>query len=167
MRSDEDILEQELYRRMSKTIEKNMISTLNATTPIDNNSIPIKESHKIMSRMCMTKDVGMGGNLFGGYMLAWADEASAIFARTYTGMERFVTKHITDVDFKYPVKVGTILDFVASGVVIGNTSITFNMTVYDTNVDKTFKNCNTVYLDTKFTMVAVDENGKRTSIQKK
>ena len=34
----------------------------------------------ISSHVCMTKDVGFHGNLFGGLMLSWLDEAGATLA---------------------------------------------------------------------------------------
>jgi len=75
----------------------------------------------------MTKDVGTHGNLFGGIMMAWMDEAGAIFARKYTSSEHVVTVKFNEILFKYPVKVGQVIDFYASNPVVGNTSISFDL----------------------------------------
>jgi acyl-CoA thioesterase YciA len=111
----------------------------------------------ITSKMCMTKDVGTHGNLFGGIMMAWMDEAGAIFARKYTQSNHVVTVKFNEILFKYPVKVGQIVDFYAGNPVIGNTSISFDLIgrVDEKEVVKT--GC---------IFVALDENGTPKKINK-
>lgn len=112
----------------------------------------------ITSKICMTKDVGLNGNLFGGNMMAWADEAAAIYARTKAKYDLVVTRKIGEINFTKPVKVGTLLNFYGSDCIIGNTSIKFKLTVKDNN--------DVSYFDTDFVFVAVDKEGKRTNIPK-
>ena len=111
----------------------------------------------ITQKVCMTKDVGLHGNLFGGNMMAWADEAAAIFAREQCKWDLMVTRHISEIDFTKAVKVGTILQFYGTDEEFGQTSIKFTLIVKDPQGNEYFR--------TKFVFVAVDEEGKRTNLQ--
>lgn len=116
-----------------------------------------EHSYMITQQMCMTKDVGTHGNLFGGNILAWIDEAGAIFARRYTGEEHVVTVHLSEFDFKHPVKVGEIIEFIAVNPKLGRTSITFDL---DGVVDET------TVVHTTCTFVALYENGAPKEVKK-
>ncbi|MDP8205181.1 MAG: hotdog domain-containing protein [Candidatus Electryonea clarkiae] len=111
----------------------------------------------VTSKMCMTRDVGTHGNLFGGNMLGWMDEAAAIYARKQTGANHVVTVKFTEVIFKYVVKVGEIVEFSVSNSRIGNTSITFDLEGYVGE---------TMVVRTEATFVAVDEQGRPTVIRR-
>ncbi len=82
---------------------------------------------KVASRLCMIKDLGVSGNLFGGNMMAWLDEVAAIFAIQVTGGENMVTVHYSDMTFKQPVKERDIVDFYCGKVRRGTTSVTFEI----------------------------------------
>lgn len=86
-----------------------------------------EQRYPITSKMCMTKDVGTHGNLFGGIMMGWMDEAGAIFARKYTDEQHVVTVKFSEIVFKNPVKVGQIVNFYACEPKLGRTSITFDL----------------------------------------
>ena len=60
----------------------------------------------ISSHVCMTKDVGFHGNLFGGLMLSWLDEAGATLAAEICESPRMVTKKITEVIFEVFLLLG-------------------------------------------------------------
>jgi acyl-CoA thioesterase YciA len=107
----------------------------------------------ITSKICMTKDVGLHGNLFGGNMMAWADEAAGIYARLKCKYDFVVTRKIGEINFTKAVKVGTLLKFHGSDPEFGTTSIKFNMTVTDSE--------GTIYFTTSFVFVAIDSEGKR------
>lgn len=104
----------------------------------------------------MTKDLGLNGNLFGGNMMAWADEAAAVYARTQCKYDWMVTRHIDEIDFTKAVKAGTLLRFYGSNDRLGETSVKFTLTVMDSNDE--------IYFRTKFVFVAVDAEGKRTKL---
>ena len=55
----------------------------------------------ISTHICKTRDVGNHGNLFGGVMLAWIDEAGAAIAAEFAETGKIVTKHISALDFTY------------------------------------------------------------------
>ena len=58
----------------------------------------------VTSHLCMTRDLGVGGNLFGGTMMAWMDEAAGIYAHVYTSEPRMVTLKYAELLFRYPVR---------------------------------------------------------------
>jgi acyl-CoA thioesterase YciA len=106
---------------------------------------------RVSTYLCMTKDVGVGGNLFGGVMMAWMDEAAAIYAHQYTGCRRMVTLRYTELLFKKVVKVNDIVEIFADNPRVGRTSITFDL---EGRVD------GNVVFHTTCTFVAIDGEGK-------
>jgi acyl-CoA thioesterase YciA len=103
----------------------------------------------------MTKDIGTNGNLFGGNMMAWMDEASAIFAMKVTGEKDVVSLRFAEIIFKHPVKQDDIVDFYADNVRKGRTSVTFDI-IAEVDGKECFR--------TECTFVAVDANGSKKSI---
>jgi len=81
----------------------------------------------ISTHICKTSNVGFHGNLFGGTMLGWLDEAGAVFACEACGTPRMVTKSISAVVFEKPVRPGQIIKIYGQVVIIGNTSITIKL----------------------------------------
>lgn len=106
----------------------------------------------------MTKDIGKNGNLFGGNMLAWMDEAAAIFAHQFTGEEHMVTLKFNEILFKMPVHCGEIIEFHVDSVHLGKTSISFDITAYHDE---------DVVFSTRCTFVAVDKFGKKKLIKRR
>ena len=114
---------------------------------------------KISSRVCLRKDVGLNGYLFGGNMLAWLDETAYIYARESSkkwGVKNLVTKHIGEINFKLPVKEGEIIHFLCSDVTIGKTSLSFEIGAYVESVE---------VCSTSFTFVNVDNEGHPLAIR--
>ena len=105
----------------------------------------------VTSYLCMTRDLGVGGNLFGGTMMAWMDEAAGIYAHVYTGEPRMVTLKYAELLFKYPVRERDRVDFCAGNVSVGHTSITFDI---EGRVGSH------VVFKTTGTFVAIDESGR-------
>lgn len=112
---------------------------------------------KVTSKICMTKDIGVNGNLFGGNMLAWMDEAAAIYARFITQEPRVVTVKFGEIVFLKPVKCNDMVDFYCDSEVIGNTSISFDI--------RACVSGRRVF-ETSCVFVAVDEEGKKKLIDK-
>ena len=75
----------------------------------------------------MTKDVGFHGNLFGGLMLSWLDEAGATLAAEICESPRMVTVKISEVMFKKAVRPGQIIKIYGELKNLGNTSITVSL----------------------------------------
>jgi len=81
----------------------------------------------ISTHVCKSQDVGFHGNLFGGTMLSWLDEAGAAFTAQVCGTPRMVTKSISEVTFHKPVRPGQIIKIFGDVIHIGNTSITIRL----------------------------------------
>ena len=81
----------------------------------------------ITTKVCMAKDIGIHGNLFGGNMLAWLDEAGAAYACEKARSTHMVTRCIDKVEFTRPVKVGRIVKIYGSVLKRGNTSLTIRL----------------------------------------
>jgi len=81
----------------------------------------------VTSKMCMEKDLGVNHNLFGGNMMAWLDEAAAIFAHEKTHESYMVTVKFDALIFKSPVKERDIVKIFCGNEKVGNTSLTFDV----------------------------------------
>lgn len=109
---------------------------------------------RVSAYICMTKDLGTGGNLFGGVMLAWMDEAAAIHAARSTGMQ-MITLKFSEILFKRAVRVGDLVEFYAGEGKVGRTSFTFQLEA---------RVRNEVVFHTSCVFVAVDDHGHPTPI---
>ena len=81
----------------------------------------------ITTKVCMAKDIGFHGNLFGGTMLAWLDEAGAAYAGQVAESTMMVTKFISEVEFIRPVKSGRIVKIYGETLKVGNTSVVIKL----------------------------------------
>ena len=81
----------------------------------------------VSSHFVKTKNIGFHGNLFGGIMLSWLDEAGAIYACQAADSPRMVTKCISEVSFEKPVRPGQIIKVYGEVISVGNTSITIKL----------------------------------------
>ncbi len=110
---------------------------------------------KIMSKLCLTGDIGVNGNMYGGRLLFLMDEAAAIYARQSTGEPAMVSRRFSGVEFTSPVKLGEILDFYADQPRRGTTSFSFDIVVLVKGVPRFRANC---------VFVATDEHGNKKAI---
>ncbi|MBK6765854.1 MAG: acyl-CoA thioesterase [bacterium] len=117
------------------------------------------ERFKVSSKLCMVQNLGVNGTLFGGNMMAWVDEAAAIFAHEFTGERYMVTLKFGEFEFHHPVREGDIVHFYCMNPKIGRTSISFEI-----EADKTD---GTVVVRTSAVFVALDEAGKPKQIDRK
>jgi acyl-CoA thioesterase YciA len=81
----------------------------------------------ISTHICKTQNIGFHGNLFGGIMLSWLDEAGAAFAAQVCGTPRVVTKSISEVVFEKPVRPGQIIKIYGNVLKIGVSSLTIKL----------------------------------------
>jgi len=81
----------------------------------------------ISTHICKTSDVGFHGNLFGGQLLAWIDEAGAALSAEFAETSRVVTKHISEVNFQSPVRPGQIIRLYGLIKKVGRTSLTIEV----------------------------------------
>lgn len=110
----------------------------------------------ISQRLCMEKDLGVHGNLFGGIMLSWLDEAAATMAYEVCRSPSMVTLKIEEVLFGKPVKIGFHLKIYGEVFRIGTSSITLGIDARKHNV---YNGEETVVCSTNFTFVKIDDQG--------
>jgi len=110
---------------------------------------------RVSAHICMQKDVGINGNLFGGVILAWCDEACAIFAREKTHAPFVVTMRFGEMVFHKPVREGDVVSFHCGNIERGKHSISFSVEA---------RNLNETVLSTSCTFVSVDASGKKAVI---
>tara|TARA_R110000824_G_scaffold27426_10_gene93236 strand:- start:30554 stop:30919 length:366 start_codon:yes stop_codon:yes gene_type:complete len=111
----------------------------------------------------MTKDVGFHGNLFGGLMLSWLDEAGAALAAELCESPRMVTVKISEVIFRKPVRPGQIIKIYGDLKKIGNTSIIIRL---EARRHSPYNGSQKVACTTDMTFVRVDGDGEPVPISK-
>lgn len=75
------------------------------------------------------EDLNANGTLFGGSLLKWIDEESAIYAIIQLGNPRVVTKLISEIDFEASAKQGDIIELGIIATEFGRTSMTMRAVV--------------------------------------
>ena len=110
----------------------------------------------ITTKICMSSDIGVHGNLFGGTMMSWIDEAGAAYATQICDTPRMVTVKISELIFKKPIKAGNLIKIYGSVKEFGKTSATMNIEVRKHNVYTGEQNVVT-HTDIKF--VRIDDDG--------
>ena len=70
----------------------------------------------------MPRDSNQYGTIFGGVILSYIDQAGFIEARRH-GIHRWVTVSVDQVDFKAPVCIGDVVQFLTRPIRKGTTSI--------------------------------------------
>ena len=88
----------------------------------------------VTTKICMALDLGVHGNLFGGSMMSFLDEAAAAYACQICDSDKMVTMKIEEVIFQSPVRVGNLIKIYASVDKFGTTSITINLEARKHNV---------------------------------
>ncbi len=87
----------------------------------------LTEMQLISTHYVMAKQVGYHGNLFGGIMLSWIDEAGAAFACQIADTGRMVTKYMSEVNFERAVRPGQLIKIYGRCLSIGKTSVTIEI----------------------------------------
>lgn len=115
----------------------------------------------INKKICMGKDIGIHGNMFGGILMAWIDEAAAAFATEYCCTPNMVTLRVGELIFKKPIKSGNHIRIYGDVTHMGKTSITLNIEVRKYNL---YSGEDTVVCVTSITFVRIDDDGNPTPI---
>lgn len=109
----------------------------------------------------MAKDIGIHGNLFGGILMSWIDEAAAAFATEYCYTPNMVTLRVGELLFRKPVKTGNHIRIYGEVVKLGTTSITLNIEVRKYSL---YSAEETLVCSTNTTFVRIDDDGSPTPI---
>jgi acyl-CoA thioesterase YciA len=115
----------------------------------------------VTKKIVMAKDIGIHGNLFGGILMAWLDEAAAAYATEYCFTPNMVTVKVGELIFKKPLKVGQHLRIYAEVVELGNTSITLQLEARKYSL---YSAEETLVCSTNTTFVRIDDDGTPTAI---
>ena len=118
----------------------------------------------ISTHFCKTKQVGYHGNLFGGIMLSWLDEAGAAFACQASDTPRMVTKHIAAVSFEKPVRPGQIIKIYGKVKKVGNSSITIRLEARRHSV---YNGTQKLVCSTEMVFVRIDGDGEAIPLSEK
>jgi acyl-CoA thioesterase YciA len=111
----------------------------------------------ISTHFCKTQNVGYHGNLFGGELLAWLDEAGAAFAAEMCGTPRVVTVKISEVIFRRPARPGQIIKIYGDVLKFGNTSITMKL---EARRHSPYNGSQKIVCTTDMTFVRIDGDGE-------
>lgn len=115
----------------------------------------------INKKICMGRDIGIHGNVFGGILMAWIDESAGAFATEYCHTPNMVTLRVGEMLFKKPLKAGNHLRIYGEVTHLGRTSITIAIEARRYNL---FSAEETVVCTTATTFVHIDEEGLPTPI---
>ena len=80
----------------------------------------------VTRHIVMERDLNAFGNLFGGVMLAWLDEGSALYVMDRIGYADFVTVSMDDVNFRAPARRGDAVVIYSRVAKTGKSSITLD-----------------------------------------
>jgi acyl-CoA thioesterase YciA len=111
----------------------------------------------VTQHIVMSRDLNAHGNLFGGVMLAWIDEAAALYAMEKIAYTNIVTVNMDDINFKSPGKNGDIVQVYASVARTGKSSITIRTVCVSIN-DKSREKREII--NCKVTFVCLDSSNK-------
>lgn len=115
----------------------------------------------INKKICMGRDIGVHGNVFGGILMAWIDEAAGAYASEYCKTPNLVTLRVGEMLFKKPLRAGNHLRIYGEVTKVGRTSITLNIEARKYNL---YSSEETVVCTTSVTFVRIDEDGVPTAI---
>lgn len=118
-------------------------------------------AHQLTMTVLVTPDMAnFAGNVHGGYILKFLDQAAYSCASRYAG-RYVVTLSVDQVIFRQPVHVGELVTLFASVNYTGTTSMEVGVKVITENIQAQIaRHTNSCY----FTMVAVDENGRPVAV---
>jgi acyl-CoA thioesterase YciA len=117
--------------------------------------------HLLTKKIVMAKDIGIHGNLFGGTLMSWLDEAAAALATEYCHTPNMVTVRVGELIFKKPLKAGQHLRIYGEVAELGNTSITLSLEARRYSL---YSGEETLVCCTNTTFVRIDDDGTSTPI---
>jgi acyl-CoA thioesterase YciA len=104
----------------------------------------------------MPRDTNQYGTIFGGVILSYIDQAGFVEARRH-GTHRWVTVALDRVEFKAPVHLGDTVNFYATTIRAGTSSVTVQI---DVEAERFSTGETAAVTSASITLVAVDASGK-------
>ena len=127
---------------------------------MQNNYKTRRDSESYMTELVLPNDANTLGNLLGGRLLHWYDIAGVLAASRHA--ESLVATVTVDaVNFKYPVKIGNIVNFKSYVTWTGTTSIEVAVEIH---IENPYSGERKFVHKGYIVFVSLDENGKKTSI---
>ncbi len=120
--------------------------------------------HYVATKICRTSEIGLNGNLFGGTMLSWLDEAGAAFAGYLCRAPAMVTLKMEEVLFRRPVKISHHVRIYARVYKIGNTSLTIDVEARRFDFEKELEE---LVCSTRIVYVKIDTDGNAVPIEER
>jgi len=118
----------------------------------------------ITSKLVKESDLGTHGNLFGGKLLSWLDEAGGVLASQVVDSPRVVTVKFGEIIFNKKVKVNSIVKIYGKTLKVGRTSVTLYL---EARTHNPYNGDQKVVTNNEIVFVRVDEDGDPEPILKK
>ncbi|MHB8633246.1 MAG: acyl-CoA thioesterase [Thermoplasmatota archaeon] len=124
-------------------------------------SVPLGQSATTMAKLMTPEEANVYGNVHGGSILKYMDEAAAVAAWRHARVAKVVTVSLERMDFREPVFIGDILIIHAGVVHVGRTSMLLEIKVEaETPQTGQTRLTATAYM----TFVALDRNNQPTPV---
>ena len=120
--------------------------------------------HYVATKICRTSEIGLNGNLFGGTMLSWLDEAGAAFAGYLCRTPNMVTLKMDEVLFKKPVKIGHHVRIYARVTQVGVSSLAITVEARRFDFAKELEE---IVCSTRIVYVKIDAEGRAMPIDER
>jgi len=120
------------------------------------NDKTVKETRIIMSQVMLPQDTNPAGNVHGGSVMKFIDNAAASVAIRHT-RGNAVTASVDRLDFHNPVFLGNLLTLKASLNLVGRTSMEVGVRV---EAENPYSGVITHIASAYLTLVALDDDGK-------
>lgn len=110
--------------------------------------------HFSFRELVQPEHLNAAGKLYGGTIMFWLDKAAAMYTMCQMGTKSIVTASISQIDFRTPVDLGDCLEFYASTLKVGTSSLTIEVKAYinnfenkeSTDLDKPAMTCTMVFV---------------------
>ena len=117
----------------------------------------------VSTHIVLNDDIGVRGNLYGGKLMAWIDDASSAYAREVIKNPNTLTLKVSECLFLKPSKLNNIIKLYCETLRIGITSITVKVEARRCDVTQGDEE---VVCTTEVTLVQIDEDGRPCAIKK-
>lgn len=114
-----------------------------------------------MSQTVLTGQANMAGNMHGGEIMKIMDATAAVAGQRHAQSHNVVTAYVDRMILKEPIFIGDVVICKAEVVYVGKTSMEIFVTVEAENLARGETK---LVLEGDFTFVALDRNGRPTSV---
>ena len=119
----------------------------------------VADSIVVMTELVLPNHTNQLGNLLGGQLMHWIDICAALAAGKHSE-HVCVTASVDKIDFHHPIKIGNVVNIIASVNRAFKTSMEVGVKVFgESFIENSRIHTNSAYL----TFVRVDDNGKPVS----